>query len=359
MKTDIIIPVWNQLKFSRDCIESVAKNTLSPHSLIVIDNGSDIQTKRYLESLKEDRNLDIILIRNEQNLGFVKAANQGIEKSSAGYICLLNNDTRVTSGWLTEMVKVAEKREDIGIVNSNSNTLAWKPKRGESLETVAKGLRPYTGEYSELAWASGFCMLIKRKVIQEVGLFDEIYGMGTFEDADFSKRAQQLGYFCVCATAAYVYHREKRSFIKFKEFDQDFERNRQIFHAKWGRPQRILYVLTKHNPAYAERIAEESLKLARQGNYIWVFLSSRIDFPIPYKEKALKDKNRQKNNRHSNIGIYSLPRFFSNLVIFWRLVKRKKKFEKVYVDDANYARTLNYLKPFHKAEVVLIHACKH
>ena len=247
---------------------------------------------------------------------------------------------------MREIIKVAEARVDIGIVNPNSNTLAWKPKRGESLETVAKGLRPYTGKYSELAWASGFCMLIKRKVIQEVGLFDEIYGMGTFEDADFSKRARQLGYLSVCATAAYVYHREKRSFIKFKRFDQDFERNRQTFYAKWGRQQRILYVLTKDNAADAEKIGEECLKLARQGNFVWVFLSSRIDFPNSF-------------NRHSNIGVYSLPRFFSNLATLWRLIKRKKKFEKIYVDDANYARRLDNLRPFHKAEVILIHAHKH
>ncbi|MBZ9578201.1 glycosyltransferase family 2 protein [Patescibacteria group bacterium] len=337
MKSDIIIPVWNQLELTKECIKNITKNTLYPYTLIVIDNGSDIETKKYLENLKKNKNLDLVLVGNENNLGFIKAVNQGIKRSTAPYVCLLNNDTQVAEGWLAEMVKVAEARDDIGIVNPNSNTLGWKPKKRQSLEVVAQELESYSGEYSRLPWASGFCMLIKRKVIQEVGLFDEIYGMGTFEDADFSKRAQRAGFLSVCAKAAYVYHRERRSFMKFKKFDRDFERNRQIFFSKWGRIERILYILTKHNPAYTEKINAEAVKLACQGNIIWIFL---------------KGKDRQKINEHSNVYIYNLPRSFFSLVSIWRILKRKKKFDRIYADDEDYAKRLDNFKLFHKAEVV-------
>lgn len=334
---DIIIPVWNQLRYTKECLTSLFKCTYIPSRLIIVDNASDAQTAQYLDNIKEEKPEQVILIRNTENLGFVKAVNQGINQSESPYICLLNNDTQLTSGWLAEILKVAESREDIGIVNANSNTLGSRPKMGQPLETLAREVKSYSGEYSELAWATGFCMLIKRKVIQEAGLFDEVYGMGTFEDADFSKRAQNLGYLCVCAKAAYVFHHERRSFIKFKEFDQNFERNRQIFWARWGRTQRILYVLTKDNCAYAEKISREALKLARQGNIIWIFL---------------KDINRQKINEHRNIYIYSLPSQLFSLFSFWRILKRKKKFDKIYVDDKDYGKRLNNFKLFHKAEVI-------
>ena len=339
MKVDIIIPVWNQLNFTKDCIEAVFQNTIYPFHLIIIDNASDTPTKNYLDKLAKDRHNSVTLLKNEKNLGFIKATNQGIKVSSAPYICLLNNDTCVTQGWLTEMIKVAQSSEDIGIVNANSNTLGCNPKKGESVEMLAGKLKSHTGKYSELAWACGFCMLIKRKVIEKVGFFDEIYGMGTFEDADFSKRAQKLGFFCICAIASYVYHHERRSFVKHKRFDQNFERNRQVFYAKWGRQKRILYVLSKNNAAYKEKVGQEALKLARQGDVVWILL---------------KGKDEREFRKHSNIYIYTLREYLFDLVSFWRILKRKKKFDRIYVDDENYARRLSNFKPFHKAEVIAL-----
>ena len=353
-KCDIIVPIWNQLEVTKACLKSICENTHIEYKLILIDNASDKETRDYLEVFSAEAKAEVTLIRNERNLGALKALNQGMRLSNAEFVCLLNNDTEVSEGWLAEMLKVAGAREDIGAVNPNSNTLGRKPKRGQSLQSVAQELKSYTGKWSELALASGFCMLIKRKVIQQAGLFDEVYGIGYFEDSDYSKRVQQLGYRCVCATAAYVYHHEKSSFIKFKKFDQNFKRNRQIFFAKWGRIQRILYVLTKDSPVYMEKINAEVLKLARQGHVIWVFLPSRVDFPNPFKGKVLKDKNREKINAYLNTKVYKLPRTFFNLVTLWRILKRKKRFDKIYVDDENYAKRLNNFGFIHRAKVIYV-----
>src|SRR3989338_1707235 len=108
MMCDIVIPVWNQPTFTKECIESIVKNTDVDYRLIIIDNASGEETKSYLESLKEQRGLKLLLIRNENNLGFLKAANQGMRLSDAQYICLINNDTLVTDGWLSEMIEVAQ-----------------------------------------------------------------------------------------------------------------------------------------------------------------------------------------------------------------------------------------------------------
>jgi len=180
-------------------------------------------------------------------------------------------------------------------------------------------------------------MLIKRQVIQQAGLFDEVFGMGIFEDADLSKKAKVLGYLSVCARAAYVFHRERRSFIKHKRFDQNFEKNRQIFFARWGKTERILYVLTKQSAPNAEKTVAEALRTARDGHIVWFLIRAQIK------------KNIQK---HSNIYTYCLPNHFFGLVSLWRILKRKKKFDKIYVDDQDYRETLNKFKSFHKAEVI-------
>ena len=340
MKCDIVIPVWNNLDFTKKCIESVFKNTDYAFHLIIIDNASDSLTIDYLDKLSSDKRDAITLIRNNRNLGFIKATNQGIRQSSAPYVCLLNNDTEVTRGWLKEMINVADKEKHIGIVNANSNTLGCKLKSGRSLESLADELKARSGEYTALAWATGFCMLIKREVINKVGLFDEIYGMGNFEDADFSKRAQRLGYSCVCAVASYVYHKERRSFVKFKRFNQDFDRNREIFYSKWGRQERILYILSRADSALRKEIGRESMKSACDGNIIWIFL---------------KGKGGDMIKRHSNIYVYNLLEILFDPISLWRVLKRKKKFDKIYMDDEGHARRLNNLKFFHKAEVIHAH----
>ena len=336
-KVDIIIPVWDQLGFTKRCIESVFKNTNYVFCLIVIDNASSQPTRDYLAQLACDKKEIVTLIRNDKNLGFVKAVNQGIKRSSAPYVCLLNNDTEVTKGWLEEMIKVAEKEKNIGIVNANSNTLGCKLKSWQSLESLADELKAHSGEYTTLAWATGFCMLIKREVINKIGLFDEIYGMGNFEDADFSKRAQKAGYSSVCAVASYVYHKERRSFVRFKKFNQDFDRNREIFYSKWGRQKRILYVLTKNDAAGREAVSEKSFISASAGHIVWIFL---------------KEKDRGGIKKHSNIYVYNIPERFFEVASLWRIVKRKKRFDRINVDDENYSEKLKKLSILHKAEVV-------
>ena len=337
MKCDIIIPVWNQVDFTKKCVASIFKNTDCTFHLIIIDNASSQPTRDYLAQLARDRKEIVALIRNDKNLGFVKAVNQGIRRSSAPYVCFLNNDTEVTKSWLLEMIKVIEKRNDIGIVNANSNTLGCKTKFGQSVDVLAKNLKSYSGEYSTLAWATGFCMLVKREVIEKIGLFDEIYGMGNFEDADFSKRAQKAGYSSVCARAAYVYHRERRSFMRFKGFNRDFDRNREIFYSKWGRLERILYVLGKDNAVRREEIGKKTLKLARDGNIVWIFL---------------KGSDRSGIKRHSNIYIYNINERFFDMISLWRIAKRKKRFDRINVDDENYSEKLKRIDFLHKAEVI-------
>ena len=83
MTCDIIIPIWNQPEATKECVENIVKKTKYPYRLILIDNGSEPEAKIYLESLKIAGKPEVALIRNEKNLGYVKAVNQGLRISSA------------------------------------------------------------------------------------------------------------------------------------------------------------------------------------------------------------------------------------------------------------------------------------
>ncbi|GAI90090.1 unnamed protein product, partial [marine sediment metagenome] len=259
-KCDIIIPVWNQLKATKRCLDSLLQNTTFDFNLIIVDNGSGKKTEDFLKDFERNNpKYGIILIRNEKNKGFVKAVNQGIRESRADYICILNNDTIVTEGWLSEMIKILQINPGIGIVNPSSNNLGQKPARGQKIEDYVSALKSGSGKYAELMNGLGFCMLIKKSLIEEIGLFDEIYGMGNFEDTDFSMRAKRKGYLCVRALGAYVYHKENTSFNVFRQYHCEFEKNKKIFESRWGKQKRILFVLSKGMPdrLYEQRINNE------------------------------------------------------------------------------------------------------
>ena len=333
-KCDIIIPVWNQLAFTRDCVDSVLANTTGDYRLIIVDNASDDETKRYLEGLRASERLQVLLIRNEENVGFVKAANQAIAASSAPYICLLNNDTLVTKDWLKIMLDIINRQKEIAIVNPASNNLGQRPANGEPIGLYAEKLKKDADKFIELGAAIGFCMLIKKEVIDRIGPFDEIYGMGNFEDTDFSRRAIREGYRCVEARGAYVYHRESGSFSKMKTFENDFKRNKEIYEFRWGRPKRIAYILSRYDDNILRRLSSESLKSARLGNWIWYISKDPIATPS-----------------HANIRFVRVSDKWFFVKAVFMVLKKRKKFNDIFVDNEKLALVLNRLKFIHKANV--------
>src|SRR3989338_713527 len=162
-KCDIIMPVWNQLDATKECVDSIIRHIDYPCRLIVIDNGSHKETAAYLNGLKIQDNMDIFLIRNIENVGFVKAVNQGIKQSDSPYICVMNNDTIVTEGWLKEMVDIMETNPQIGLLNPSSNTSGQFPANGQTVDEYARSLKQCKSEIQELYTCRGFCMLIKRE----------------------------------------------------------------------------------------------------------------------------------------------------------------------------------------------------
>jgi len=336
---DIIIPVWNEREATAGCVDSIAGHTDYPYRLIVIDNGSDKDTAGYLLALSKKYGPRMRLIRNEKNLGFVRAANQGMRISSAPYLCLMNNDTIATDGWLEEMVSVMESGPKIGIVNPSSNTFGQAPSRDESIDAYAARSRGSSGRTQELYACRGFCALIRRNVIERVGLFDEAFKTGYFEETDLSCRARAAGFEIVRAKGSYVYHEEGLSFKGLKERETLFAGNEKIFFERWGRPIRIGCFIDKAGSE--ERIDRLAAAAARNGHQVFVFLKKGLPWPIGLD--------------HINIRRVDLGSLFFGPAAVYSVLRRKRKkaLELLIAEDRTLGGLFKRMKALHGSEVMI------
>lgn len=334
MRCDIIIPVWNMKELTERCVNSIIRHTKFPYRLIIVDNASGNETRLYLEGLKKRKDIDVVLIRNKENLGNSKAANQGIRASDAEYVCILDNDTLVMDNWLTEMVGVTFKDERIGLVNPLSNYGSRRPL-GKSWEAIARKVYERgKGDYIETAVAIGFCFLIKREVVERIGMWPEGYGPGYFEDTEYSVRAIREGYKVAIAQGAYVVHLEHSSFKKTDNFKELFAKNQRLFYDKFGQSKRLLYILTGKEGFDLRKNAYEN---AQNRNWIWVFSQKGVNIELP---------------RHGYIKLFHLNGLFFQLNCILRILKRKKRFDVIYSDFPPLNRKLDFLKNLHKAKVI-------
>jgi GT2 family glycosyltransferase len=211
----IIIPCFNQWRYTKLCLESVFRHTTHPFELIVIDNGSRDRTAKHLAMIRRRNTPDgkiltgFRIIVNKKNKGVSAALNQGISVARGQYICYLNNDTIVTGGWLHGLVACAERDAAIGLVGCSVNLLEHYDSVGNEREiqrtAVALSLL-HRGQYENAHFVHGFCMLVKRKVIDRIGMFDERFYPCTGDDLDYSLRARKAGFRLVNAKDVFVYH---------------------------------------------------------------------------------------------------------------------------------------------------------
>ena len=230
-RVDIIICVHNALPDVERCLHSVlASRTNTAHQrIIIIDDGSDGETADYLDRMTQHPELSVF--RNTEATGYTKAVNRGISQSSARLIVLLNSDTIVPMGWLEKLAEVFKSHEDVGIVGPLSNAATWQSvpdvtnKSGKfAINDLPAGLT--VGDFDAVAaratqglsrprvqLLNGFCLMIKRDVIDTVGLFDEeLFPRGYGEEDDFCFRASDAGFGLMIAIDTFVFHAKSKSY---------------------------------------------------------------------------------------------------------------------------------------------------
>jgi GT2 family glycosyltransferase len=258
----VIIPCFNQVRYTKRCLDSVLRYTDHRCALVVIDNGSSDATRRFLLGLRRrpaaNRHIERYLpIFNKTNIGVAAALNQGIAVSKGAYVCYLNNDTVVSDSWLGNLVRCAESDPRIGIVGCTTNAAegGFPGEKSEDLKKIhrvasALSLRN-SARCEDAVFVHGLCMLIKRKVIDRIGVFDERFYPCAAEDIDFSLRAKKAGFRLVNALDVFVYHywskatKSGRFSGRYADIRTIKDNSHGLFVEKWGEEgRRLLAAIT-------------------------------------------------------------------------------------------------------------------
>lgn len=236
--TSIIILTYNKLEYTQMCIESIREfTTKNSYEIIVVDNNSSDGTVEWLKSQK-----DLKVIFNKENLGFPKGCNQGINIASGENILLLNNDVIVTPNWLDNLDKALWSDEEIGAVGAVSNSCSYYQQinvtyknTNEMIEFAKKYNKSNKNFWDYRTKLIGFCMLIKKSVLEKVGVLDERFTPGNFEDDDLSFRIIKEGYKLLLCKDTFIHHFGSVSFNdKNNEYIKILENNMKKFEEKWG-----------------------------------------------------------------------------------------------------------------------------
>ncbi len=236
MKIAVIILNFNNYQNTTDCIQSLMKLKTTTFSLeiIVVDNGSD---KKDMVMLKREFP-NLLIIENKVNLGFAMGNNVGIKKAlvrGADYVLLLNNDTIVSQDFLTPLVKVLKENYQVGIVSpkiyfapgyefhkqryqqSEKGKIIWYAGGlldWENMLASHNGVDEVDrGQYEEIRktdFATGCCLLIKKKVFEDIGFFNNQYFL-YWEDIDFCQRAKNKGWQILYAGKTHIWHKNASS----------------------------------------------------------------------------------------------------------------------------------------------------
>jgi GT2 family glycosyltransferase len=259
----LIIPVYNNLQLTQQCLQAVWANTGTEikYEIIVVNNASTDGTAAYLQRLEKR----VKVITNKKNDGFVSACNRGAATANGKYLVFLNNDTIPQRGWLAGLVSLARSEEKIGVVGAqllypNGNLqeaggIIWRDGTGAN---YGRGDDPAKRKYNrvrEVDYCSGACLLIKADLFREIGGFDKAFAPGYFEDADFCFTARKNGWRVMYSPQAKVIHLEGAT--AGTDLNQGMKNyqaiNRPKFVAKWYQELTNQYPPDLH---YLERASE-------------------------------------------------------------------------------------------------------
>ena len=223
LSIDIVVPVYNAPDDLRRCVESVLAHDHGGCRITLIDDAStDPGVAAYFAELGARALPEVELLTNERNVGFTATANRGMQRSSLDVV-LLNSDTIATAGWVDALRRCAASDPRIGTITPFSNNAeicsfprfcadnGWRT--GDDPEPTRAALaRVAVPTYPDLPTGVGFCLFVRRALLDDVGAFDMAFGLGYGEENDLCLRAARAGWRNVLADDAFVVHVGSRSF---------------------------------------------------------------------------------------------------------------------------------------------------
>lgn len=214
----IIIPVWNRRDLTEQCVVRLAAVTGGcEYEVVIIDNGSTDTTPEFLGALSGD----VRIIRNEENLGFAAACNQGARVAKGQYLVFLNNDTVPLDGWLQALIHEVESSGKTAVVGSKllyedgtvqhgGVAFSWLYGTAYHLYLRVQADAPMVNRRREFQAVTAACMLVRREAFESVGGFDEGFRNG-FEDVDLCLKIRDRGGLVVYQPKSTLYHLESQT----------------------------------------------------------------------------------------------------------------------------------------------------
>ena len=225
MNVSIVVPVYNQLVFTKGCLDSIRKYS-EPTEIIIVDNGSSDGTKEFLAAYP-----DIIVITNDNNRGFAGACNQGAKAAKGEWVIILNNDVVVSPNWLTGLVEFAETK----LIDIITPAIREGEVNYDIISYSQEFIRIMSG-VARIGDADGICFMVRRQVFDIIGYLDENFLIGQFEDVDFFRRAKKAGFKLGITGSSFIHHFGSitQHSIKRAKTVKPYEAiNRAYYHSKW------------------------------------------------------------------------------------------------------------------------------
>jgi len=245
-EVSVIIPVYGELGTTWSCLRSLAQVPAGkPFEVLVANDRSPDRTSEMLARVRGIRTLE-----NSENLGFLRTCNRAAREASGRYLCLLNNDTLLTPGWLSPMVESFELFPRAGLVGAKLlfadgrlQEAGGTAFRDGTTSHYGRRRDPARPEYSfarRVDYCSAACALIPKALWDELGGFDEHYAPAYYEDTDLAFRVRRAGYEVIYQPATTIVHFEGLTHGKVKNKgagktpSKHLTENRQKFFERWS-----------------------------------------------------------------------------------------------------------------------------
>ena len=201
----VIIPVYNQLALTRGCLDSL-RGTSEPFELCVVDNASTDGTEAFFRGVRLP--VPLRYHRNADNVGLIRALNQGAALGAGDVLCFLHNDTEMRDvRWLARL-RAALDAPGVGLAGLYGARRLRRDGRyvGRTIVHALAGTATLRADDVEVAAVDGVCLALRRDVLARAGGFDEAYGFFHGYDRELSFAVREQGLRCLVVNAAFVHH---------------------------------------------------------------------------------------------------------------------------------------------------------
>ena len=252
----VILVLFNRAEYTYQCLESIKANADVPYEVILVDNASSDDTPELLNRIE-----NATIVRNAENIGFLKACNQGAEIARGKWLLFLNNDTQIMPSLFSCLLQTTEKITGCGAVGAKlihsdgklqeAGSIIWKDG---SCSGYGRGDDPFKPEYSflrEVPYCSGACLFVKKEIFSEAGMFNERFAPAYYEETDLCMRIRELGYKVVYQPAAVLIHYEFGSSLSVGKALDLQGKNKQVFSDLWTDRLKSLYPYSPENVLFA------------------------------------------------------------------------------------------------------------